>query len=127
MSDNIHYLEERFKNAEKFLPHPDRHGGSGGGGGGTGGGDFMEKRIESIEKSLPEIKERLARVETKIDSIKKHMVTKADLLEETGGLNQAIANFRTDIQSLETRLLKWFVGTAAALSAVAFGVARLIH
>lgn len=123
MSDNIHYLEERFKNAEKFLPHPEKHGG----GGGTGGGDQMEKRIEAIEKSLPEIKERLARVETKIDSIEKHMVTKANLLEETGGLNQAIGNFRTDIQSLETRLLKWFVGTAATLSAVAFGVARLIH
>lgn len=123
MSDNIHYLESRFRDTEQFLHSNKTYGG----GSGPGGGDGMEKRIEALEKAVPEIRERLARVETKLDSIERHMVTKADLLEETSGLNQAIANFRTDIQSLETRLLKWFVGTAAALSAVAFGVARLIH
>ena len=106
----------------------DKNGGPGNTGGGEPpGGSELEKRIEALEKSIPEIRERLSRVETKLDAIKENMVTKADLIEETSGLNLAVANFRTDIQSLETRLLKWFVGTAGVLSAIAFGVARLIH
>lgn len=94
----------------------------------------MEKRIDTIEKTLPDIRDRLSRVETKLDGMKEQIVTKADLVatraefrEGTSGLCLEIANFRTDMQSMETRMLKWFVGTAGVLSAIAFGVARLFH
>lgn len=109
MSDNIHYLEERFKNAEKFLPHPDKHGG---GGGGSGGGEQMEKRLEAIEKSLPEIKEKLAGISGKVESIDKHSATKADLA------------------TTELNLIKWYVATAFAMtglaSAITFGLTKLL-
>jgi hypothetical protein len=98
------------------------------------GGNDLEKRIDTIEKALPDIRDRLSRVETKLDGIKEQMVTKADLIatradfrEDTSGLRLEISNFRTDMQSMETRVLKWFVGTAGVLSAIAFGVARLVH
>eukprot|EP00659_Diplonema_papillatum_P011840 gene11840-18259_t len=103
----------------------DRKGGAGGGG--NGGENDLEKRISQVEA-------RLERIETKLDGMQEHMATKSDLmqtkidlLEATSRLDLSIANFRTDMQSLETRLLKWFVGTAGALSAIAFGVARLVH
>lgn len=88
-----------------------RRDGKDGNGGPPGGGD-LEKRIEALEKAIPDIRERLVRVETKVDSIEKHGATKAD------------------ISSLESTLIKWFVGTAFAMTglatAVAFGLGRML-
>lgn len=107
---------------------------TGAGGGGSGGGSDLEKRIDSIETVLPDIRERLSRFEATLEGVKEQMITKADLagfrvgmLEETAGLNLSIAHFRTGLQSMEARLMKWFVATAGVLSAIAFGVARLVH
>lgn len=72
----------------------------------------MERRVEELEKAIPDIRERLVRVETKLDSLERHGATKADL------------------SSLESTLIKWFVGTAFAMvglaAAIAFGLARLL-
>jgi hypothetical protein len=38
-----------------------------------------------------------------------------------------IANLRAEIVQMENRMLKWFVGTAIALSGLAFAAARFIH
>lgn len=71
----------------------------------------MEKRIEALEKEIPAIRERLAGIEATVRSIEAHGATKADL------------------SSLESTLIKWFVGTAFTMvglaSAIAFTVARL--
>jgi len=76
------------------------------------GGDDLEKRVEALEKAIPDLRERLVRVETKIDSIEKHGATKLDL------------------STTEGTLIKWFVGTAFAMTglsaAIAFGLARFL-
>lgn len=76
------------------------------------GGDSLEKRVEKLESSFLDIREKLARVETKIDSIEKHGATK------------------NDISEMQTSLIKWFVGTALVLSGVigsiVFGLTKLI-
>ena len=89
--------------------------GSGGGlknGGGDPPGDDMEARVRALETAIPDIRERLVRVETKLDSVEKHGATKADLA------------------TMESTLIKWFVGTAFAMvglaSAIAFGLARYL-
>lgn len=127
LKNNVSYLRHEYRQASSL--ESTRKGG-----GGSGGGNDLEKRIDTIEKALPDIRDRLSRVETKLDGIKEQMVTKADLIatraefrEDTSGLRLEIANFRTDMQLMETRILKWFVGTAGVLSAIAFGVARLVH
>lgn len=122
---------------------------SGGPGGGNGSGDSeLEKRVEALEKAIPEMRERLVRVETKLDSMERNMATQAnmadlradfakefggirtDLAEETGTINQSVANFRTEITRLEGTLIKWFIVTALALSGgigtIAFGLARAL-
>ncbi|WP_253185361.1 hypothetical protein [Burkholderia plantarii] len=75
--------------------------------GGSDGGDDggMEERIKELEKSNADIRERLARMESGLN----HVATKAD------------------VASLESTLLKWFVGTAIALAGLAFAAAKLIH
>lgn len=82
------------------------------GGGNPPSGNDMEKRVENLEKAIPEVKEKLVRVETKLDSIEKHGATKADLA------------------TLESTLIKWFIGTTFAMvglaTAIGFGLARLL-
>lgn len=76
-----------------------------------GGGD-LEKRVEALEKASLETRERLIRIETKLESVEKHGSTKADLV------------------TLESTLIKWFIGTAFAMvglaTAIGFGLARLL-
>lgn len=119
------------------------NGGHTGGGNGTGGSD-LEKRVEALEKNAQEARERLIRVETKLDGIERNMATNSALAElnaslvgeigtirtsltseigsfrtssasEIGIINQSVANFRTEITRLEGTMIKWFIGTALAL------------
>lgn len=96
------------------------------------GGHPMEARVANLEKSIPEIREALARIETTLGSFDKHvfpnLATKANIIEETSSTNLAVANFRTEITRVEGSMIKWFIGTAIVLSggigAIAFGLAR---
>jgi predicted nuclease with TOPRIM domain len=71
------------------------------------------QRVERLELFVEAVKERLARIEARLDVIEATMATKADL------------------SSLETRLIKWFIATAFALStivgSIAFAAGRFIH
>lgn len=94
------------------------HGGNSGGG--PPGGSGLEKRIEALEKSVPEIRERLARVETKLDTIEKTMATKADLDVLRGQLS-------TDIQKTISDATWRFVQISVVLAGLAFTAAKFIH
>jgi hypothetical protein len=76
----------------------------------------IEERVGRLELFAEEVKQRLSRIEARLDVIDvqlTHMATKADLA------------------GLETRLIKWFIVTAFAIttvmSGVAVAVAKLIH
>jgi len=72
----------------------------------------VNNTLPRIPKEIPAIRERLARIESKLESIEKHGASKAD------------------IASSESTLIKWFVATAFAMtglaSAISFGLARLL-
>ncbi len=75
-----------------------------------------EQRIERLELFAEEVKQRLARIEARLDVIESqlpHMATKADLA------------------ALETRLIKWMIATAVGITTVMSGVivavVKLIH
>lgn len=106
MSDNVFPINPGRNESSDSKRSKDNTGGN------PPGGNDMEKRVENLEKAIPEIREKLVRVETKLDSIEKHGATKADL---------AI---------LESTLIKWFIGTAFAMvglaTAIGFGLARLL-
>ncbi|SHN25188.1 hypothetical protein SAMN05192549_106184 [Duganella sacchari] len=75
-----------------------------------------EQRIDRLEDSVGDTKQRLVRIEEQL----KYMATKED-----------VANLRGDLLLMETRMLKWFVGTAIALSAtvstIVFAITKFIH
>lgn len=147
LDNKVSYLREEYR---KSSAHEERR--KGGGGGESGGGGDMEKRVEAIEKVIPEIRERLVRVETRLEAIGANMATKADLVSATSKTDASVAALKTEtqanlaslkadtqasisslsieIQSMETRLIKWFVSTAFAMTgvatAIAFGLARLL-
>jgi hypothetical protein len=73
----------------------------------------LELRVDRLEAFAEDAKVRLVRIETRLDAMEAHMATKADLA------------------GLETRLIKWFIVTAFAIttvmSGVAVAVAKLVH
>ncbi|MFA0929013.1 hypothetical protein RA263_14595 [Pseudomonas syringae pv. tagetis] len=87
-----------------------------GGGPPGGGGSDMESRVAALEKTTVDIREKLVRVETKLEGIEKTMATKADL-----------ADLRTVIADGFTSQTKWFISTAIALAVIAFTAAKFIH
>ncbi|WP_229476915.1 hypothetical protein [Massilia rubra] len=78
--------------------------------------DIMEARIVKLELVTEKILERLAAVERDVAVIRSNYATKAD-----------IAALQVSIATLETKMLKWFVGTAITLAGVAFAAAKWIH
>lgn len=67
--------------------------------------DGMESRVKALEDAHIGARERLVRIETKLD----HVASKAD------------------VSTLEGTLLKWFIGTACTLTGLAFAAAKLIN
>jgi hypothetical protein len=65
----------------------------------------LQARLTELEQMTTDIRERMAHV-------------------EAGFIHLATKN---DVSILESRLLKWFIGTAIALSGSAFAAAKLFH
>lgn len=106
MTDKVSYLKDEYRqNAEEIgLASEMKKGG----GSEPPGGDKLEKRVEKLESALQDVREKLVRIEAKAESIDKHGATKSDL------------------SSMESTLIKWFVATAFALTATTFGIARFL-
>lgn len=74
-------------------------------GGGGGNNGSMETRVKALEDTVVDVRERLARIETRLG----HVATS------------------DDVAKVESSLLKWFIATAIALVGLAFAAAKLIH
>ncbi len=80
----------------------------------------MEARVAALEKAIPDIRERLARVETKLDNVEKHMATKTDLEALRGSIS-------TDVQKSIADATWRFVQVSVVLAGLAFTAAKFIH
>jgi len=80
------------------------------------GGDDLEARVKALEKVSQDIREKLVRVETKLESLEKSAATKTD-----------IADLKTAIAEGFTSQTKWFISTAIALAVIAFTAAKFIR
>ena len=83
------------------------------------GDNPLEKRVEKLEGTIVDVQLRLVRIETRLESVGATMATHSD-----------IAGLETKLSELETRMIKWFVGTAFAMvglaATISFGLARLL-
>jgi hypothetical protein len=88
-------------------------------GGSPPGGSDVEARVAKLETLSTDIQIKMVRIETRLESVESNMATHSD-----------IANIKTDLANLQTSLIKWFVGTAIAMTGlsatIAFGLARLL-
>jgi uncharacterized protein YydD (DUF2326 family) len=106
--------------------------------------ESLEKRVERLEDFYFEVAERLARLETRVELIASQiailmnqMATKADKADIAQMATKAdiaqmatkadIALIRADMAALETRMIKWFVGTAVTLAGLAFAAGKFVH
>ncbi len=98
----------------------DKSSKSGDTGGSNGGGSDLDARVAALEKAIPDIRERLARVETKLDTVEKNMATKTDLEALRGSIS-------TDVQKSIADATWRFVQISVVLAGLAFTAAKFIH
>lgn len=75
----------------------------------------MEERIVKLEEFAADTKDRLVRIESRLDQ----MATKADLAEKVGEL-------KTEIQRSVNEMIRWMVGTAIGLGVTAITVITFV-
>ncbi|MBX9404787.1 hypothetical protein K5E40_03740 [Pseudomonas baetica] len=123
----------------RLVPNPERKSG----GGNPPGDDELNARVAALEKSSFEIREKLVRVEMRLDSIESNMATKADLatLASKDDMNGFVRSAGKDIQDLAVSFQKaitgveksiadatWrFVQISLVLAGLAFTAAKFIH
>ena len=103
----------------------------------------MEARVTALEKSSQEVREKLVRLEMRLDSIESQMATKMDIanLASREDLNSYVRASGKDIQDLAVSFQKsitdvqksmneqtWkFISVAGVLAGLAFTAAKFIH
>lgn len=80
----------------------------------------MQARVAALEKASQDIREKLVRVETKLDNVEKHMATKTDLEALRGSIS-------TDVQKSIADATWRFVQISVVLAGLAFTAAKFIH
>jgi ABC-type Fe2+-enterobactin transport system substrate-binding protein len=91
----------------------------------------MEPRIHELEKATSDVRERLARIEASLS----HMATGQALEKLAGATGLALEKMGGDLRDLieaqnarseaiRSDLIKWFVGTALIIGALAFTAAK---
>jgi glutathione S-transferase len=87
--------------------------------------ESLEKRVERLEDFYFEVAERLARLETRVELIASQIATHATQMATKADIAQMAT--KADIAALETRMVKWFVGTAVTLAGLAFAAGKFVH
>jgi hypothetical protein len=98
----------------------------------------VEAQLTDVKTRLSEVITRLTSVETRLGVVdvdlavvKSNYATKEDIAKLHETITAGDHNLEIKMAQMETRLIKWFIGTAVTLSAVvgtiAFSVARFIH
>ncbi|WP_146015702.1 MULTISPECIES: hypothetical protein [unclassified Pseudomonas] len=113
------------------------------GGGDPPGGDPLEARVIALEKASQDIRDKLVRVELRLDTIESNMAAKTDLalLASKDDLTGFVRASGKDVQDLAVSFQKsitdvqktineqtWkFIGLAGVLAGLAFTAAKFIN
>jgi hypothetical protein len=96
---------------------------------------IVESLVAETREDVSAIKAAFAHLATKADvsgvkagvsAIKAtlpHLATKEDVAATKADIN----GVRADINALETRIIRWIVGTTIAAASVAFTIAKFVH
>ena len=103
---NLHYLSEQVKRMAELHAKPSFDGGGGG-----GYDDLMESRIVKLEEFVVDARDRLAKIETRLEQT----ATKSD-----------IGDIRVDMHKGFVDMTKWVVGTAVGMGAAGIVVMTFV-
>ena len=81
--------------------------------------DDILRRLGVVESLVAETREDVSAIKATLP----HLATKADVAGTKADINEV----RADINALETRIIRWFVGTTIAGISVAFTIAKFVH
>lgn len=132
-SRSLGVLWQKVNNLERMSGSSTEFGGGGGNGG--GGGDMeLIKRVDNLEKSLLETREKVVRIEGMVESIKQHGSSKEDVQKLytaiealSGRIESKIEGTGTKIETMGRTMIQWAIGTGLTTAAIAFTAAKLIH
>jgi len=88
--------------------------------------DDVLRRLGRVEASVAATREDVRTIRALLP----HLATRADINGTGGDTNSVHAEMnllRADINGMEARLIRWFVGTAIATTSAAFAVAKFVH
>lgn len=121
MSDKISYLKAEYKQQAAVIDQTEMNERKGGGD--PPGGNELEARVVALEKTSQEIREKLVRVETKLEGIESNMATKAEI----AAVGTMIAELKTSVAEGMVVQTRWLIGACLALAGLAFTAAKYIH
>lgn len=126
---SIDVLWRRMDNLERMSGSQSSFGG--GGGNGNGGGDVdLAKRVDTLEKSLLETREKVVRIEGMVESIRQHGSTKEDVQKVYTAIEAVgtkVESSNTKIEAMGRTIIQWFIVTGVGLAGLAFAAARYMH
>jgi hypothetical protein len=98
--------------------------------GGSGGGnmDDVLRRLGVVENLLAETREVVSAIKTAV----LHLATKAEVNDLKAGVSSIDATLphlasKADLNALETKIIRWLVGTLLAAVTAAFTIAKFVH
>ena len=87
---------------------------------------MSDARSDRLAEDMRDTRDRLGRVEIKLDAVLPHLATKAEVAD----VRTEMANVRTEISKAEVRLIRWTIGTGVVavlvLSAQLWGAAQFL-
>ena len=83
--------------------------------------DDFSKRLGAVEVGVAEIRAQLPHLATKAD-VQSVRVEIADVRVEIGAVRVEIGTVRSDMNAMETRIIRWMIGTVLSGMALAAGI-----
>jgi hypothetical protein len=100
----------------------------------------LSRRVERLEDSAVEVKERLVRQEARTDMLELRVAGKAEIAQAVTKADLAALATKEDVAkmvtkaeltaalaTLETTMIKWFLVTAVALATLSFAAGRFVY
>ena len=90
---------------------------------------------DQFKAGLAEVRTEIGALDTRLstqiaalraDGAEQHAVMRGDVADLRTEVRTEIASVRTEMANLETRLIRWMVGTVLATAALTFGILRFL-
>jgi hypothetical protein len=108
-SDHARIVMTNIVDADRFRTRSLARGAGGGDGGYM---DDVLRRLGVVESLVAETREDVSAIKATLP----HLATKAE-----------VKDLKADISSLETRIIRWIVGTTITVASVAFTIAKFVN